>query len=183
MNKPLTLQALIAIAVLLALPVAHAATMTKVDYKAAKDRISADYKTDKAGCASITGNAKDICVEEAKAKEKIAKAELEFGYTGKAKDGTKVLVAKADANYAVAKERCDDQNGNAKTVCVKEAKAVQVKALADAKLGKEVGEARKDAASDKLDADYKVALAKCDALAGDAKTACVATAKSNFGKT
>ena len=101
---------------------------------------------------------------------------------GKAKDGTKVLVAKADANYAVAKERCDDQTGNAKTVCVKEAKAVQVKALADAKLGKEVGEARKDAASDKLDADYKVALAKCDALAGDAKTACVATAKTSFGK-
>jgi|GEM_PF-5212340 len=28
-----------------------------------------------------------------------------------------------------------------------------------------------------------IALAKSDTLAGDAKTACVATAKSNFGKT
>jgi hypothetical protein len=49
-------------------------------------------------------------------------------------------------------------------------------------MGKEIGEARKDAAIDKRDADYKVAIAKCDALAGDPKTACVATAKSTFGK-
>lgn len=182
MNKHSTLQVAFAVAALLALPVAQADTITKADYQAGKTRISADYKTDKAACSSITGNSRDICVEEAKAKEKIAKAELEYGYTGKAKDGTKLLVAKADANYAVAKERCDDQNGNAKTVCVKEAKAIKVKALADAKLGKEIGEARKDAASDKRDADYNVAIAKCDALAGDTKSACVAAAKTRFGK-
>jgi len=68
-------------------------------------------------------------------------------------------------------------------VCVKEAKAVEVKALADAKMGKEIGEARKDAAADKIDADYKVAIEKCDALAGDAKSNCVTAAKSRFGKT
>lgn len=46
----------------------------------------------------------------------------------------------------------------------------------------EIGEARKDAAADKLDADYKVAIEKCDALAGDAKNSCVAAAKTKFGK-
>jgi hypothetical protein len=91
-------------------------------------------------------------------------------------------VAKAESAYALAKERCVDQSGNAKDVCVKEAKAVRVKALADAKLGKEIREAKKDAASDKLDADYKVAIEKCDALAGDAKKSCVAAAKAKFGK-
>jgi hypothetical protein len=39
--------------------------------------------------------------------------------------------------------RCDDRAGNAKDVCVKEAKAVEVRALADAKLGKQIGEARR----------------------------------------
>ena len=170
-------------AALLVLPLAQAATMSKPDYKAAKTRIGADYKTDKAACASLTANAKDICVEEAKAKEKVAKAELEFGYSGKPADQTRIQVAKAESAYAVAKERCDDQSGNAKDVCVKEAKAIEVKALADAKLGKIVGEARKDAAADKVDADYKVAIEKCDALAGDAKSGCVATAKAKFGKT
>jgi hypothetical protein len=82
----------------------------------------------------------------------------------------------------VAKEKCDDLAGNAKDVCVKEAKAVEVKALADAKLGKQVAEANVSAADDKRDADYKVAAEKCDALAGDAKAACLSAAKAKFGK-
>ena len=170
-------------AALLILPAAQAAMMSKGDYASAKSRIKADYKTDKAACGAQSGNAKDICIEEGKAKEKVALAELEFSYSGKAADGTKVLVAKAESTYAVAKERCDDLAGNPKAVCVKEAKAVEVKALADAKLGKEIGAARKDAAADKRDADYKVAIEKCDALAGDAKSGCVASAKMTFGKT
>lgn len=156
--------------------------MTKVDYKAGKTRISADYKTDKAACASQAANAKDICLQEAKTKEKVALAELEYGYTGKAADRTKVLVTRAESAYAVAKERCDDQAGNAKDVCVMEAKAIQVKALADAKMGKEIGEAKKDAATDKRDADYKVAVEKCDAMAGDSKSSCVAAARTKFGQ-
>jgi len=44
-------------------------------------------------------------------------------------------------------------------------------------------EARKDAAEDKRDADYKVAIEKCDALAGAPKDACVKDAKIKFGKT
>lgn len=92
-----------------------------------------------AACSSQSANAHDICIEKAKAKRKVARSELEYGYTGKAADRTKVLVAKAKLAYTVAKERCDDQAGNAKDVCVKEAKAVEIKALADAKLGKEIG--------------------------------------------
>ena len=182
MNKLNGLRDALLAASVLALPAAYAATMTKADYAAGKTRISADYKTDTAACASQAGNAKDICMQEAKAKERVALAELEYGYTGKAADHNKVAVVKAESAYAVAKERCDDQSGNAKDVCVKEAKAVETKALADAKMGKEIGEAKKDAAADKLDADYKVAIEKCDALAGDAKSNCVAAAKTKFGK-
>ena len=57
-----------------------------------------------------------------------------------------------------------------------------MKALADAKLGKKIGEAKKEASDDKMDANYKVALEKCDALAGEAKTSCIAAAKAKFGK-
>lgn len=168
---------------LLAFPMAQAAGMSKADYQSTKTRIKADYTSDKSACSTQNGNAKDICIEEGKAKEKVALAELESAYSGKSSDRNKVLVAKAESAYAVAKERCDDLTGNPKDVCVKEAKAVEVKALADAKLGKEISVARKDAANDKRDADYKVAIEKCDALSGDAKTSCVATAKTTFGKT
>lgn len=167
---------------LLALPTAYAANISKADYTAGKVRISTTYKADRSACDSQSANAKDVCVQEAKAKAKVALAELEYSHTGKPADRNKVFVARAESAYAVAKERCDDLAGNAKDVCVKEAKAVELKALADAKMGKEIGDARQDAAAEKLDADYKVAIEKCDALAGDAKNNCVAAAKTRFGK-
>jgi len=167
---------------LLAMTVTQAQAMTKADYKSSKSRISSEYKADKSACGTTSGNAKDICIEQAKAKEKVAYAELEFGYTAKASDGNKVLVAKAKTSYAVAKERCDDQSGNAKDICVKEAKAVEVKALADARLGKEIRSATSDAVADKRAADYKVAAEKCESLSGDAKGTCMTTAKADFGK-
>ena len=172
----------LAIAALFAATGAYAATMSKAEYSAAKDHIGADYKTDKAGCDSLSGNAKDICVEQAKGKENVARAELEANYSGKAADFNKLEVVKADASYAIAKEMCDDKGGNAKDVCVAEAKSTHTKALADAKLGKKVGEARKDAIDDKRDADYKVAAEKCESLAGDAKAACISDAKARFHK-
>ena len=183
MNKHFNLKASLVVAALLALPVAYSATLSKADYKATKTRIGADYKADKSACSALAGNTKDICVQEAKAKEKVARADLEYGYTGKASDWNKVLVAKAEAAYSVAKEKCDDRAGNVKDVCVKEAKAIEIAALADAKVSKQIGAARKDAAEDKRDAEYKVAAEKCDALAGDAKASCVAAAKASFGKT
>jgi hypothetical protein len=177
-----TLRASIAAIAMCAWPLTHAETISKIQHHADKERISADYKIDKAACAKLAGNAKDICVEEAKGKEKIALAETEYAYTGKRTDQNKVRVAKAEAAYAIAKQKCDDKAGTAKDVCVQEAKAIETKALADAKLGKEIGEAKTDAAEDKRDADYKVAIEKCDALAGDAKASCVSAAKSKFGK-
>ena len=182
MKTSFKLKASLVVAVLLSFSAAQAVTISKAEYKADKTRISADYKTAKAACAAFAANAKDICVEEAKAREKVARAELEYRYSGKAADQTKVLVVKAKSAYAVAKEKCDDQAGNAKDVCVKEAKAVEVKALADAKMGKKIGEAKKEASDDKMDANYKVAVEKCDALAGEPKTSCIAAAKTKFGK-
>ena len=161
---------------------AFAVTMTRAEYGTTKDRVSADYKADKSACATMSGNQKDICQEQAKGKEKVARAELEYNYTGKMSDSNKIAVVKADATYAVAKEMCDDKAGNVKDVCVAEAKAAHTKALANAKMVKKVGDAKTDAADDKRDADYKVANEKCDSLAGDAKSACISAAKQRFNK-
>jgi hypothetical protein len=182
MSIQCNLKATLIIAAWLSMPIAHAASMSKADYKAEKERIGVVYKADKAACGSMAGNAKDICVEEAKAKEKVAHAELKYNYSGKSEDHSKFLEAKAKSAYKVAKEKCDDKAGNDKDVCVKEAKAAEAKALADAKMGKQIREAKKEATEDKRDADYKVAVEKCNATAGDAKTSCLATAKANFGK-
>jgi hypothetical protein len=182
MNMFFNLKTSALVAAMVLASVSQAATMSKDEYEVGKTRISADYKTDKAACASLAANAKDVCMEEAKGKEKIATAELKAAHSGKPADHTKALEAKAEANYAIAKEKCDDKAGNDKSVCVKEAKAVEVKALADARTAKQIGEAKAENADEKRDADYKVAVQKCDTLAGDAKTSCVSAAKVQFGK-
>jgi hypothetical protein len=183
---------------------AMAQSMTKDEYKAGKDGIAAQYKSAKANCNSFAGNVKDICRVEAMGNEKIAKADLGFRY--KPSDNTRyeARVAKAQADYAVARERCDDKAGNAKDVCLKEAKAAEIAAKADAKAQMKVSganktanekttaahatadektvDARKDAAEDKRDADFAVAKEKCDVYSGDAKDLCMNAAKTQYGK-
>jgi len=112
------------------------AAMTKDQYKSTEDQIESTYKADKQACSSMKGNAKDVCQAEAKAKEKVAKAQAEADYknTDKARRG--VAVAKADSDYSVAKEKCDDMSGDAKKSCVKDAKANHDRAKANAKSGK-----------------------------------------------
>ncbi len=81
----------------------------------------------------MSGNAKDVCMKEAKAKEKIAMAEQEAQRKGTPHAQYEVLVTKAKENYEVAKEKCDDLKGADKPACKKQAKADESKALAEAK--------------------------------------------------
>ena len=172
---------------------AMAENLSAEDYKAGKDQSASQYKAEKAACKSFSGNAADICVAEAKGREKVARADLEASYKPSVNNRYKAHVAAAEAAYAVARERCDDKAGTAKDVCVEEAKAAQTTAKADAKAQMKVAEAnavargksteaRKDAAESANDAQYGVAKEKCDTYAGEAKNHCLAQAKKNFGK-
>ena len=159
---------------------AHA-EMSNGTYNTAKDQLKSAYKVERDACDSSTANAKDICVETAKGRENVALAHLQLQRTGNPKDASKFATARNDARYEVSKEKCDDLSGNAKDVCVKQAKADHDKTKADIKLNKEVREARNEAEETKIKADYNVANERCDSLNGDSKSACVATAKARFG--
>ena len=170
--------------------------MEPAEHSASKSKISADYKMAKAHCDSLKGNAKDVCMKEAKGNEDVAKAELDAQYKPSDKAHYKARVARADADYAVAKEKCDDHTGNAKDVCVKDAKAAHVHAVENAKVaqaqakpadtaaekGAAVAEVKKDAAAEKREADYKAAKERCDALSGDAQSKCVDDAKRKYAQ-
>jgi hypothetical protein len=172
----------LAMATLFAVPTIFAATLTPSEYSTTKDRISADYNADNAACNAQISNAKDVCKSQASGKEKIALAELEYNYTGKATDAHQVVLAKADSGYVIAKDMCGDKTGNTKDVCLSEAKATHAKALADATKSEKITDATTDARQTKRDADYSVAKQKCDSLSGDAQASCIATAKAHFNK-
>jgi len=119
--------------------------MSKDAYKAAKDKIEAQAKADKKACGSMKENAKDICQAEAKAKEKIAKAELDAHRTPGAKADEKVRLMKAEGEYEVTKEKCEDQKGTAMVACKKDAKLAydKVKATVKAEAKAAKGDAKK----------------------------------------
>lgn len=166
----------------LAIAGTHAANLSKEEHAAAKTRIEADYKAARDACKSLSGNAKDVCVEEAKGNEKVQRAELDLRMSATADNREKLAKARAEAAYEVAEEKCDDLAGNPKDVCIKDAKAARTRTLADAKAARQSSEARGEAAEDKREAAYKAEAERCDALAGDAKSGCIAAAKARFGK-
>lgn len=182
---------------------AMADSMSKRQYKAQEKHIAAEFKEGKASCKSLSGNANDICVADAKGRKSVALADLEDAFKPTIKTRYQARVARAEAAYAVSNEKCDDKAGNDKDVCVKEAKAAKVGAIADADAQmkttkaddvamqksadanatamEKATDAHKDAAIIKRDADYTVAKEKCAVFAGDLKDRCLSDAKFHFG--
>ena len=133
MNKLFTTAIAAAITLVFSAGALGAQGMSKDEYKAGKDKIAADYKAAKAACDSLSANAKDVCIAQAKGTQKVAKAELDASNKPSDKARYAVSIAKAEADYSVAKEKCDDKAGDDKKVCVKEAKAAEARAKADAR--------------------------------------------------
>jgi len=163
--------------------------MSKEERKAEESRINADYKNAKTRCDSLKGNAKDICMAEADGMHKVANADLDARDKGTPKAQMEARMARAEADYAVAKERCDDAAGNVKDVCIADAKAMLARAKADAKVDREtreanvrVADAQQAASKETADAEYNAARERCDRFAGDARDRCINDAKVKFGK-
>lgn len=183
MNKSLTAAA--ALAVAFGLPAA-AHALSEGDYKGQQDRIGAEYRAAQQKCNTLSGNAKDVCKARAKGDEKVATAEIgarRDNYTAEAR--YKVRVAKAEAAHDVAREKCDDLAGNAKDVCIKDAKAALTRTKAEADADRKASQtsqaSREKVAHVTREADYDAAVERCDSYAGEAKTRCVADTKARFG--
>jgi hypothetical protein len=96
---------------------------TLKSYTRARMRIAAaNYDRDKARCGLLTGNDKDVCLEQAKSTRVAAEAD--------AKADKKTIEAREDARedkqkaaYRVALEKCDAFAGATKDQCVAQAKA------------------------------------------------------------
>lgn len=161
---------------------AQTALDARTAYEQVKAAAEANYKAARARCGQIAGNPHDLCMAEARAARVRIEEEAEAGYKNTLSAYTDARMRIASANYDRDKVRCAAVTGNERDVCLEQAKAVLVAARADAKADRKAIEARQDAREDKLAAQYRVALEKCDAYAGAVKDQCVDTAKTAFGK-
>lgn len=123
----------IALAVGLALGApSMAAELSAAEYAAAEKKIAADYTSAKAACSSLAGIDSEICIVEANGKNEIAKADLEAQNEPSAETRFEAQIARADAAYAVAKERCDSTTETVNTNCLESAKTADATARAKA---------------------------------------------------
>ena len=91
-------------------------------YTAAKSQAEAVYDKEVTHCDTLSGNDKDVCVKAAKAKRTGSEADAKAQH--KASDARKdANKDKLEADYKVAKERCDNFSGSEKDACVDNAKA------------------------------------------------------------
>lgn len=171
---------LLALVLALGAGAAQAVNYSKPVLDGARDDIKATYRSAKDACDKMSGNAKDICIEDAKGREKVSLAWLDYNNSGSDADLNKLNEAIYESRYEVADERCEDLSGDAKDVCQREAKTVRDKAKADAKMSKKINDAMDTAEAAKMKADYKLAAERCGTLSGERKDVCVASAKARY---
>jgi hypothetical protein len=112
------------------------AGMTKDAYDAAKDRIEAQFKADQKLCVRAKGNARDVCQAQAQGRQEALVARLDAQYNPSAAATEEAKEKTAEANYRVAREKCDALKGAAKDKCIDAAKAGREAALRQARVEK-----------------------------------------------
>ena len=107
--------------------------MRKAEFRSQMLRIDNEFDDAKARCDSFGGNAHDICLAEARGNYQVAKAELEERKAPSTRTRYKVKVARAEANFDVAAEECDEGTSAAKDACVEEAREALARDKAEAR--------------------------------------------------
>ncbi len=98
MDKEFARKALTVVAILLVFPFSLAWALNRSEYEADKSRIDEAYAADRAACDAPEHDARRACVAQAKARQKLALAELEHAFSGTESDRIQVLRARAEAD-------------------------------------------------------------------------------------
>lgn len=186
-------QALLAVMLGAAAMAQAAPAMSKDAMQAQKKSITANYDAAEARCKLRKGLDRDVCVAAAKGEREVAEAELAQRYEPSVRNDEKLRLARADAAFEVAREKCEQYEGDAKDVCRKDAKAVQAAAHAQAKLQTPAAPSRvvpaaapavavAPAANPQLEAQFLAARERCEMMQGEARAACLVSARQRFGK-
>ncbi|TQK07383.1 BON domain-containing protein [Herbaspirillum sp. SJZ107] len=141
-------------------------------YRNATQKAAADYRDAIAKCDTMSGNGKDVCVAEAKLARTQTEAKALSKYSNSPASREKARTNLAEAEFTLAKARCDGKSGAEKDDCMNNAKSVHTAALADAKAGRSSSPAGTVAP-----VATAAAIDKCAQAAGDTKTACVIETK------
>lgn len=164
-------------------------------YRNLTQKAESEYRTATAKCDARSGNEKDICMAEARLMRTRTEADALSKYNNSPAGRARARTNVADAEYDLAKARCDAKSGADKDSCMDNAKSVHTAALADAKAdradatGNNASRATGASGSgttasgglvtgtDTRDPAKAAAVDKCAQMGADAKTGCLVETK------
>jgi hypothetical protein len=172
---------------------ATAQVLSRGDYQAREQAIVDRSRADVAACAAVDGQAEDVCLAEAQATERIARADLAARYRPSAKARHHALVVAADSRHAVARVRCQEHSGVARNDCIAAATAQRTiardaarallnTAEANARASAQSDEDREEASSDTFAARYAAARQQCEVYVDRLKELCLSQTRTQFLK-
>jgi osmotically-inducible protein OsmY len=159
-------------------------------YRNVTQKALTEYRAAVAKCDSMNGNDKDVCMAEAK----LARTRTEYDalsqYNNTASGRANARTNVANAEFALAKAKCDGKSGADKDSCMNNAKSVHTAALADAKAGAttsttstttatSAGSTGGSGSTGSSAAGAQAAADKCAQAGGDAKTGCLVETKAS----
>lgn len=108
--------------------------MSRADYAVGKSAIESEARLSLGKCRELEGAPRDVCKAEVRADERIKKADLDARYHGTVAAAADARLARAKAQYDVAKAKCSAYGSERKIDCLHSARAEKARAFADAKL-------------------------------------------------
>ena len=159
-------------------------------YRNLTQKAESEYRTAAAKCDAKSGNDKDICMAEARLVRTRTEADALSKYNNTAAGRARARTNLADAEYDLAKAKCDAKSGADKDSCMDNAKSVHTAALADAKAdrtastssgassgGTQASGGGLVTGTDTRDPAKAAAVDKCAQMGADAKTGCLVETK------
>jgi osmotically-inducible protein OsmY len=104
-----------------------------VTYRNLTQKAESEYRAATAKCDAKSGNDNDVCMAEARLARTRAEYEALARYNNTAAGRVRARTSVANAEYDLAKARCDARSGADRDSCMDNAKSVHAAALADAK--------------------------------------------------
>ena len=106
------------------------------------ERIDAEFDAARERCNNLAVQTRNVCLAEARAERRIRKVELAAHSQGTTKARYDARVARAEAEFEVAKERCGVHAGAERETCVADARTREARAKDEARAARREAEGR-----------------------------------------
>jgi hypothetical protein len=106
--------------------------MSRADHAAARQAIESEARQALGRCRALEGTARELCKAQARAEERVKKAELAARYFGTVAAAEEARVARVRAEYDFARARCGAVVGAERGECLSAARAGKPEATGQA---------------------------------------------------